>query len=222
MNQKTILLLSFLLLNSATAGEYYSVIKSNSILNSITVNKTQAPLLPESPYTEHTLVKTDWLSVGDSAATLDTKTGLEWLDFSRTKGYPYSTNLTGWRKPTYLEIKELIQNSFPITSLYENQNGILYGNQHYDKNITNAELLRWHDFFGTTNTTWSAGLFLDKGILRYIGVDYFQNIVFGVNNQTDVNHLLSGNNAYGVIFVSDGNTTLSSKNNSNINIPVIK
>lgn len=52
-------------------------------------------------------VTTYWQVAGDKKATLDTETGLEWLDLTQTDGKSYSevsallsTTLSGWRFPT--------------------------------------------------------------------------------------------------------------------------
>lgn len=60
-------------------------------------------------------VATDWKSTGDKLATLDTETGLEWLDIYQTYGYTIKSMKTallnghfhGWRLATYEEVMQL-------------------------------------------------------------------------------------------------------------------
>lgn len=79
------------------------------------------------------LVSTDWKSAGDAKATLDTATGLEWLDLSHTLGNSMaevqstlSTTFAGWRLPTKQEVNQLLSGLFTLTSFNEGYSAITY------------------------------------------------------------------------------------------------
>ena len=67
------------------------------------------------------LIKTDYKTTGDELATLDTETGIEWLDISETAGYNLNEisaliaeggELEGWRMPTQTEVTNLFMMLF--------------------------------------------------------------------------------------------------------------
>lgn len=64
------------------------------------------------------LVSTDWKTAGDGKATLDTQTGIEWLDLSVTDGLTIGqvksllpTTYAGWRLPTPEEVFTMLSNA---------------------------------------------------------------------------------------------------------------
>lgn len=66
-------------------------------------------------------VATDWQVAGDKKATLDTTTGIEWLDLTLTDGKSYSevsallsTTLAGWRFPTQAEVHQMMSSFFSV------------------------------------------------------------------------------------------------------------
>jgi hypothetical protein len=90
-------------------------------------------VLSLSPIASAELQSTDWLNEGDSLATLDTLTGIEWLDFSYTKGksrlwlesnLQAGGELEGWRLPTNDEVYQLLESSF--TPLDNHDTGTFY------------------------------------------------------------------------------------------------
>ena len=66
------------------------------------------------------LVSADWLNSGDSLSTIDTISGLTWLDLTITQGQSYDsvvvrlgTDLSDWRLATAAEVYALIDNTYP-------------------------------------------------------------------------------------------------------------
>lgn len=75
-------------------------------------------------------VTTDWKIVGDKSATLDTDTGLEWLNLSNTVGKSVNeiesmleTDYVGWRLPNRSEVRSLIVRFFDLEASEEVNTG---------------------------------------------------------------------------------------------------
>ena len=182
------------------------------------VDNTQ-PTNP-SPYTEIGFFETDWKTTNDKKITLDTFSGLEWLDLSLTTSTSLaemslllSTTYQGWRFPTKAEVNSLADRLFP--------------------NATFAHI-------GTT-TTIDSNLHTNdsNNFLNLFGRNYTGTSMFGLYQKiagNNVDHLLfglySGSSIYddckcspkhaqnGIFLVSDGGTSLNSISNPNINIPL--
>ena len=81
---------------------------------------TAAALVALSFASHAELVSTDWKTAGDELATLDTETGIEWMDLSETDGLSINTVLSmtsaggkfeGWRLPTEDEVLTLFESN---------------------------------------------------------------------------------------------------------------
>lgn len=66
-------------------------------------------------------VETDWVSERDTRSTLDSSTGIEWLDLNETKGLSInavmarlSGDLKGWRLPTATEVDQMLSNFYAL------------------------------------------------------------------------------------------------------------
>lgn len=169
------------------------------------------------------LISTDWKSSNDNLATLDTATGIEWLDLSLTVNMAYSAAATGnlagfegWRLATNSEVETLFEHSF---------DNPVYGSNGYVRTVEDIDLLNELDsfnaFFGSTlNGNLSYGLFMDENsILRLAGVHTGIDRLFGPNYISDLSHVIDGGNySQGLFLVSDGGITISSINNPGLNI----
>lgn len=169
------------------------------------------------------LVNTDWKTAGDSKATLDTETGIEWLKLDNTKGYTfskwfsgqYTVELAGWRLPTVAEIQKVIQDYFPgMTPTAQNA---------YDASRATA----WFNAFGITDPAGAR-----SGAMGYALSDNgWQIYQFGQAwnygtfwngiywNDVSSESLYNSTSIYtGMYLVSDGGTTLSSINDPMQNV----
>jgi MYXO-CTERM domain-containing protein len=185
------------------------------------------------------LVESDWQNTGDALATLDTDTGIEWLDLTQTDGMSINQAETstvsggtfeGWIFPTSAEVTQMIVNAFP-SQASKAQAGV-------DFVITNTTIDNEADafraLFGRTN--YNTGYFHTLGILKgeasqtgdviYSGSDDKRNSEFvRISLNKYISNLYSyKNTTFGVYLVSDGGTTLSSQmdpsiNANNVNAP---
>lgn len=82
-------------------------------------------------------IETDWNNTGDALATLDTETGIEWLDLTQTKGMSINRaeGLTGaggiyegWRLPTRNEVTQMMVSAFPSEAFKVQGSGGWYSN----------------------------------------------------------------------------------------------
>jgi hypothetical protein len=173
-----------------------------------------------APLAQAELVETDWKADGDSLATLDTETGIEWLDLTETLGMSltYVESETGvggifegWRLPTSAEIDvfyDLIVDPTVVTKSGKTTSNEL---------IDDVEL--FVSLLGNTSndsTVRSYGLYYrDSGAVRSAGVARTNEAYINYSHDVftaDLEHAL-----YGVWLVSDGGETLSSLNNPEIN-----
>lgn len=159
------------------------------------------------------MISTDYLNLNDGLATLDTQSGLEWLDVSYTDALSinsvearFSSDLSGWRLPTHAEITTLFANFFPEVS---NTNL---------SSISTEQGAKFRNLFGYTHkTTYSLGWYERDGILRRGGV--YSNTLYGAEYTANYDAYRNiGSSAYGTFLVSGGGTTFSSINNSGINV----
>lgn len=171
------------------------------------------------------MIETDWKSNNDSLATLDTTSGLEWLDLSYTKGRSYKDfsegvyqDLDNWRVPTLAELEDYFNNSMSVTMSGPGPK-LFKASDSNDFDAGVNEISQWHSLMGATNGSWSTGVFKDGNDLRYFGVDVNQNIIFSPYDKNVINHWYdNGHSSTGIYLVSDGGTTLSSINDPSINI----
>lgn len=175
-------------------------------------------------------IATDWKTQGDGLATLDTETGLEWLDFTQTSFKSINevksllaTVYTGWRMPTYAEMLTLSENLYspqivaslgqPNGASVSHQNKgdahVLFGSAHqyvagYNYGI--YELNGRTMMFGRSNPPGLMHFNFDR-VANYDSSNYHTGSGLDYKNVHD-----------GVYLVSDGGTTLSSINNPYLNI----
>lgn len=170
------------------------------------------------------LVETDWLVAGDKKATLDTVSGMEWLDLTYTIGLSVSNvqqkinngEFAGWRIATATEVTNLYKNIFDGIN-FTGSFSTIYHNTHV------SEALRIADTFGRT-TDWHRNVSYgymysdNKTAAGFQGVytdDPYDNRIY--NYAYSTYSLLDAYHQAGVFMVSDGGVTLTSKNNPEIN-----
>ena len=149
------------------------------------------------------LIEQDWLAEGDGLSTLDTSTGLEWLDFSLTHRMSVNEvvseldgSLSGWRLPTADEVEALMSQFYP--------DGTVSGINYLNRDEYLASVIERRSLFGETYGSYSTGLYLDgeSGIVKVAGVlekddilnSYFDYASFSEN---------SSSGYYGVFLVAD-------------------
>lgn len=166
-------------------------------------------------------IATDWKASGDKKATLDTDTGLEWLDINLTKGKSINEvsllidngTYSGWRLPSKAEVVQLMANFYP--------NPAISGSQLATKTAEFAGLFGV-TYFNSNNSVWSYALYKDTDAgpnrIGYAGSRYHadQGIVYPTTLASFMG-FSSGYAQYGVFLVSDGGVTLSSINDPSIN-----
>lgn len=170
-------------------------------------------------------VETDWLADGDALATLDTESGLEWLDLSETvnqsiSGVDAQTGVgglyEGWRLPTYSEIQFLMQDG-----LFEGAFSTS-GMQKTSRVDAVAEFYELHGYTREDASPRSYGMYIhENGELRVFGVAGSDLMAINHDHEVypnagpyDFAHPL-----HAVWLVSDGGVTLSSNSNARINEP---
>jgi hypothetical protein len=158
------------------------------------------------------LMETDWKNIGDGNATLDTETGLEWLDLTETTPMYYDlvveqldTTFSGWRLPTETEIKELYAHAF---SNYDPQSSAT------SIAATTTDKENWDSLFSDDIVKGMAIYLSDNGTLRQTGMwsGTLYTTLYGSTVSGGYGH-----SQYGTFLVSDGGTTLSSLANPSLN-----
>ncbi len=158
------------------------------------------------------MIETDYLTTGDAQATLDTQTGLEWLDLTHTYNTAYNniqselqTTFSGWRLPTIAEIDTYFAHWFPGITIGA-------GNQGFDPSLTN----QFVDFMGDRGDGYAAAFNMnDTGTLKLWQISPAGGVW---NNYHSYNQYLGGHSGVGIFLVSDGGTTLSSQLDPTLNI----
>lgn len=202
-----------------------------------------AVMLVCAPASHAALVSVDWKTAGDGLATLDTVTGLEWLDLTVTDGFSLNKalsqmgvggQLAGWRFPTHKEVVDMLARQLPTQNYRENEtiaSRIEYGAE-------DAEATAYRALFGTTYSTewvdggWAGGT---HGIYMNDNQDAanLPSIVSANVHRSDTTqtqftlYSINSGNTYsmsyshanmGVFMVSDGGVTRSSLLNPALNI----
>jgi hypothetical protein len=169
-------------------------------------------------------ISTDAYTQDDGKATLDTSTGLEWLDLSETKGRSYNEikgqlaeggEFEGWRLPTANEVRSLIQEFYPELPQY---------NWAY-KTSTGERAADWIGFFNTSYGGYSFGQYLyndttlyTAGVQRYSSKGIWRGSVYqsyGSRSYSTGGDQVHQNTS--TFLVSDGGTTYTSKKNPSVN-----
>lgn len=170
---------------------------------------------------------------GDNLVTIDSETGIEWLDFSVTSEDSYQDvlarlqgDLKGWRLPTESEVVSFFDR------MMVGYNYISFSGWVSDNNSTGREIRyaanMYRELLGTSiirkDMEYSIGYFMgDDGEVRLSGVLYDSTndkpLYYGTTYQgakLDEELPLIQNNM-GVFLVSDGGVSYSSKLNPEIN-----
>jgi hypothetical protein len=190
-----------------------------------------ATLLLSITAAQATLVETDWKTEGDALATLDTETGIEWLDVTQTINMSINQvdSLTrtggafeGWRLPTRAEVGEMMVSAFSSQSALIQEEG----KWDVDSAETHNEADTFVALFGLSyrNTVdHSYGLFKNNDGAAYSvirsGVQYQPDTSYvEVHSNTNIHNDYNYKDATsGVFLVSDGGDTLSSRQDPSIN-----
>ncbi|MEG3764920.1 hypothetical protein [Alteromonas sp. 14N.309.X.WAT.G.H12] len=165
------------------------------------------------------LVETDWLTDGDGLATLDTTTGLEWLDLTVTDSLSINEvslelgeggDYEGWRLPTAEEVEALIISYFGITDYSEDVDTYTVDNS--------DELVdEWQYYFGESGADGrSMGRYENTSGDGSLAGTRDSGTIFISYGTDDFDEAYR---YYGVFLVSDGGTTLSSVLDPSINTP---
>lgn len=180
---------------------------------------TAAALVALSFASHAELVSTDWKTAGDELATLDTETGIEWMDLSETDGLSINTVLSmtsaggkfeGWRLPTEDEVLTLFDAAFT---------GTFVTGSNTSAPKFKEQILAFHELFGYTsyNIDRAYGLYeQDDGDVVMIGVRNNETVYFNFSEarySTSFSH-----DVLGVLLVSDGGDTISSIDDPSLNI----
>lgn len=177
------------------------------------------------------LVKTHWKTTGDTKATLDTDTGLEWLDLRETVGKSYNTALSdsayeGWRMPTMDEVITLMYNIFPNVDFLKTETEVRggVGVELSSNSIYYGSSLDYVSFLGHTYSNYSRGYYTNgtegyRVDVRHhcqrgrcsgrIRINLGQGALASTTNYADYQ--------VGMFMVSDGGTTLSSQQDPTLN-----
>lgn len=184
-------------------------------------------------------VATDWIVADDGLATLDTDTGLEWLDLTLTDNKSYSevtallsTTLSGWRFPTASEVHAMMSSFFSVVSTYDDATYNVKTNtkqgsgEHANGPLFRALFGHTYSYYQSGND-WSRasyGLFKDDSGNIVMSGEHRRNYWNGsyysiyhnydVGVTTDIAKYANG----GYFLVSDGGLTLSSVANPELNI----
>lgn len=163
------------------------------------------------------LISTDWKVLGDAQATLDTETGIEWLDLSLTSKLSFNallerlqTDLLGWKFATQDQVAQLHLNYAPN----------LYSETASYVGAKNAQMAPWRNLFGFTGGDASMGVFSkDNGTWGIVGA-YRSGLprwytMGGSMGPDDMQALV--NIWAGYFLVSDGGLTLSSISDPTLN-----
>jgi opacity protein-like surface antigen len=173
-------------------------------------------------------VDTDWKTTGDGLASLHEETGLEWLDFTQTIGLSINgvkslldTTYEGWRLPSQAEVNHVFH---VISGL---GNGMNYSKAWSSRAIASqAEaVIDIFDFgykYKYDNGGGTLGIHVDdanptNSLMSGARVKYDDKYQQAIKNHNIRENLDYSHRHYSVFLVSDGGTTLSSKENPKLN-----
>ncbi|MFQ3188907.1 MAG: hypothetical protein ACI936_000027 [Paraglaciecola sp.] len=176
------------------------------------------------------LIPTDWKNAGDSLATLDESTGIEWLDLTQTVNMSIDTaesylssRFEGWRLPTRSEVTQLMVNAFPSQATrVQGASGWGITNTTTDNEADNFRRLFGNSHINS-NGNYTYGLFKndpggDYSVLRSGAYDRKSNNYITLSsNQSITTDTSYSHVVYSVYLVSDGGTTQSSLNDPSLN-----
>jgi hypothetical protein len=187
----------------------------NSFLKKITISAIATLSISSTVNAE--LISVHLNSIGDNLVTVDTSTGLEWLDVSLTKRkryHDYRNGGYGFRVPTFEEINQFFTNN--ITSI---QNPYVHGVVNADGPSDDLALMATLLSSNQTEINYSAvakGLYMhERGEVELFNVG--PNYSYGL--ETNYGYTpTSYHHTQGIMLVSDGGVSISSINDPSINI----
>ncbi|WP_281561620.1 PEP-CTERM sorting domain-containing protein [Thalassomonas sp. RHCl1] len=153
-------------------------------------------------------IESDWKEAGDNLTTLDTSTGLEWLDLSQTNARSYNwveqylpTTFETWRFATWQEVEALIDTALPSAT-----------DDYYrgSADVDTVEAEAFIDLFGATYFGYKS-----KGFYKKSGYLYMAGATKG--NPTSTAFKMSPGSSYlpqnsvtgiGHFLVRDGNSQI--------------
>lgn len=164
-------------------------------------------------------IHTDWKVEGDSRASLDTSTGIEWLKLNETSSMSYnsvsallSTTYAGWRLPTSSEVIKMFNNL--LGGVYGNASGTS-GVRYNTINASDRALFL--TYFGL-GSSYSYGWFARDDALEgiaggglWVGTQFYTYWEYPAGTENNAR------GSTGVYLVNDGGVTLSSINNPTLN-----
>lgn len=173
------------------------------------------------------LVSTDWKTVGDAKATLDTVSGLEWLDLTLTAGNSHTSIsenpslFPGWRFPTITEVKSLFDRYLSYYTQRVPTSGLTNNISHQ-----RAEAVLFRNLFGMTydGQDYRTNGFVydeEKNRVTLFGFVTAPSVLYSIftYDYTPGSYTLDSKyNITGWFLVSDGGTTLSSINDPMLNV----
>lgn len=176
------------------------------------------------------LVSTDYLSNGDDLVTLDTNTGLEWLDLTVTKymsmasassAFVGDSTQTGWRLPTEEEVAILFRSVFYPDITTENYGGTVVNTDDISRIASIANMLGTSGVSG--NAYFTLGLHNSSSGVAASGFYKVGNNQEGSGSYVAYENWMAGNlsvtikdPSIGVWLVSDGGASFGSVNDPNI------
>lgn len=169
-------------------------------------------------------VATDWLVAGDSRATLQEETGVEWLKLTETTGMSVNQVIAqtgtggtfeGWRIPTAQEIVDYWAGMFAGSSVLNNPQGSETAYSNYS-----AQAQQWVALSGAQTTSpirsYGIGYGLDGDVsffgLSRTSITTRYRYAAYTYNEDDTSIYM------GVFLVSDGGITLSSIDDPSLNV----
>jgi hypothetical protein len=188
--------------------------KMNNFTKKITIGLFS--LLSFSGAANAELVSSHLNVIGDNLVTVDTSTGLEWLDTSLTRGDKYNDYKAGgfgFRLPTYEEFETLY-----INNLTEIENPYVAGSINLGYN---SDDFAWMATLFSTNQTEinyeavSIGIYKhERGDVEVFNINASSASGLSVNSGWRISSYFY---KYGVMLVSDGGVSISSINDPSIN-----
>jgi hypothetical protein len=192
-----------------------------------------ATLLLSITSAQAALVGSDWQNTGDALATLDTDTGIEWLDLTQTSNMSINqvegltgngSTFDGWRLPTRAEVAQMMMSAFSSETSKVQSDGVWMINNATFDNETDG----FRSLFGLTheNSSYQFTKAMFKNDDQENGEialtsgatdKKVDNLVYFYSNHDNSLNYDYVSEKYSVYLVSDGGTTLSSINDPSMN-----
>lgn len=175
------------------------------------------------------MLSIDYKTEGDNKVTLDSETGIEWLDLTVTNRLSINTlrsmlhnELVGWRFPTVDEVTTFFKNSLPSQELTGSPLNQMIRDDGPELNKL-GQYLGYNHIYNGRETTY--GLYINDNNNDFNGTEV---LMAGVRTDENISHRLylnsntslnkdSIHSNYGVFLVSDGGYSISSIKNPELN-----